>query len=123
MAIGLRRAGIGDIDVRPDVQRAYTDWVQRRITGTVWNRGCTSWYRTASGRNTNNRPDFTFAYRARTRRFDPADYRFDEPARSAGRTGAGRLTSHATQLMEIVHGPVVRTAISTVPPAQCSCPL
>jgi len=44
--------------------------VQRRITATVWDRDCISWYRTASGKNTTNRPDFTFAYRARTRRFD-----------------------------------------------------
>ncbi|MGY1615791.1 hypothetical protein ACI797_03520 [Geodermatophilus sp. SYSU D00691] len=48
--------------------------MQVRITRTVWDRGCTSWYRTESGRNTNNWPDFTFAYRWRTRRFDPADY-------------------------------------------------
>jgi cation diffusion facilitator CzcD-associated flavoprotein CzcO len=63
------------LDVRPEVQRRFSDWVQRRITATVWDRGCTSWYRTASGRNTTNWPDFTFAYRRRTRRFDPAAYR------------------------------------------------
>ena len=60
--------------VRPEVQRRFSEWVQARITETVWDRGCTSWYRTASGRNTTNWPDFTFVYRARTRRFDEGDY-------------------------------------------------
>jgi hypothetical protein len=69
--------------VRPDVQRRFSEWVQQRITATVWDRGCTSWYRTASGRNTTNWPDFTFAYRLRTRRFDPADYLVDQPPRAA----------------------------------------
>ena len=62
------------LDVRPEVQRSFAAWVQRRITATVWERGCTSWYRTTSGRNTTNWPDFTFAYRMRTRRFDPSKY-------------------------------------------------
>jgi hypothetical protein len=48
--------------------------VQARVAETVWDRGCTSWYRTASGKNTNHWPDFTFAYRARTRRFPAEDY-------------------------------------------------
>jgi len=72
----VRRIATGQaaLAVRPDVQRRFNEWVQARITATVWDRGCTSWYRTASGRNTTNWPDFTFAYRARTRRFDEADY-------------------------------------------------
>jgi cation diffusion facilitator CzcD-associated flavoprotein CzcO len=66
--------GARTVSVRPEVQRRYNDWVQRRITATVWDRGCTSWYRTPSGRNTTNWPDFTFLYRARTRRFRDDDY-------------------------------------------------
>ncbi|GAA3172170.1 NAD(P)/FAD-dependent oxidoreductase [Blastococcus jejuensis] len=69
------------LSVRPEVQRRFNEWVQDRITATVWDRGCTSWYRTASGRNTTNWPDFTFAYRARTRRFDEADYELTPVAR------------------------------------------
>jgi cation diffusion facilitator CzcD-associated flavoprotein CzcO len=70
----LAAAGPGALDVRPEVQRRFTTWVQERVAETVWSRGCTSWYRTAAGRNTTNWPDFTFTYRARTRRFDPDDY-------------------------------------------------
>jgi cation diffusion facilitator CzcD-associated flavoprotein CzcO len=73
-AVRRLAAGAATVEVRPEVQRRFVDWVQRRIHETVWDRGCTSWYRTASGRNTTNWPDFTFAYRARTRRFDPSDY-------------------------------------------------
>jgi cation diffusion facilitator CzcD-associated flavoprotein CzcO len=71
----LAAAGPGaTLDVYPERQDAYNAWVQARIRDTVWDRGCTSWYRTATGRHTNNWPDFTFAYRRRTRRFDPAAY-------------------------------------------------
>jgi cation diffusion facilitator CzcD-associated flavoprotein CzcO len=76
-AVRRLAAEAATLEVRPEVQRGFVEWVQQRITETVWDRGCTSWYRTASGRNTNNWPDFTFAYRARTRRFDPADYRIE----------------------------------------------
>jgi cation diffusion facilitator CzcD-associated flavoprotein CzcO len=70
----LAESGPATLSVRPEVQRRFIAWVQERITATVWDRGCTSWYRTASGRNTTNWPGFTFAYRARTRRFDERDY-------------------------------------------------
>jgi cation diffusion facilitator CzcD-associated flavoprotein CzcO len=70
----LARAGAA-VDVRPEVQQRFSDWVQQRIRATVWDRGCSSWYRTASGRNTTNWPDFTLAYRLRTWRFDPVAYR------------------------------------------------
>jgi cation diffusion facilitator CzcD-associated flavoprotein CzcO len=73
-AVRRLAAGAGTVTVKPEVQRRYNDWVQQRITATVFDRGCTSWYRTPSGRNTTNWPDFTFMYRARTRRFDEADY-------------------------------------------------
>ncbi|MGZ4541508.1 MAG: flavin-containing monooxygenase [Blastococcus sp.] len=73
-AVRRLASGARTVDVRPEAQRRYNDWVQRRITATVWDRGCTSWYRTASGKNTTNWPDFTFAYRARTRRFDEDSY-------------------------------------------------
>ncbi len=81
------------IDVRPDVQRAFSTWVAKASRATVWQSGCRSWYTTASGRNTNNWPDHTFLYRHRVRHFDLAKYRVmpKQPAASAagaGRTGA-----------------------------------
>src|SRR5688572_11167971 len=54
----LARRGGGSLEVRPEVQRRFADRVQQRITHSVWDRGCTSRYRTASGRDTTNWPDF-----------------------------------------------------------------
>jgi hypothetical protein len=84
----LATAGPAALDVRPDVQRTYNDWVQEKVTATVWDRGCTNWYRTASGKNTNNWPDFTFAYRARTRRFEPDVYTLTTATATATTTTA-----------------------------------
>jgi cation diffusion facilitator CzcD-associated flavoprotein CzcO len=63
------------LDVRPEVQRAFSTWVQQASRTSVWQSGCHSWYTTASGRNTNNWPDHTFLYRHRVRRFDLGSYR------------------------------------------------
>lgn len=72
------------VDVRPQVQGVYNRWVQQQIKKTVWEDGCTSWYKTASGKNTNNWPGFTLLYRHKTRQFQPADYlRVYAPARQA----------------------------------------
>jgi cation diffusion facilitator CzcD-associated flavoprotein CzcO len=63
------------IEVRSDVQDAYNDELQRRLAGTVWSSGgCKSWYLDAAGRNTTLWPSFTFRFRHRARRFDPAAY-------------------------------------------------
>jgi cation diffusion facilitator CzcD-associated flavoprotein CzcO len=60
----LQRRGAAVLDVRPEVQRAYNEDLQRRLDGTVWNSGgCRSWYLDASGRNTTLWPSFTFAFR------------------------------------------------------------
>jgi cation diffusion facilitator CzcD-associated flavoprotein CzcO len=71
----LEREGLDWLDVRPEVQQAFTAWVDSASHSSVWESGCHSWYTTASGRNTNNWPDLTFRYRQRVRRFDLAGYR------------------------------------------------
>ena len=62
------------LDVRPDRQRAYNEWLQRRLKTTAWNSGCRSWYLDRAGRNTTMYPGLTFAYRRRMANLDPADY-------------------------------------------------
>jgi cation diffusion facilitator CzcD-associated flavoprotein CzcO len=63
------------LEVREDVQRTYNERVQGGLRGTVWNAGgCASWYLDRSGRNTTLWPSFTWRFRERTRRFDPAAY-------------------------------------------------
>ena len=66
--------GARSLDVRAEVQAAFNARLQARMRGTIWSRGCTSWYQTASGKHTNNWPDFTFAYRRATRRVALEDY-------------------------------------------------
>jgi cation diffusion facilitator CzcD-associated flavoprotein CzcO len=66
--------GVGAVDVRPRIQAAYNDDVQENMEGTVWLSGCASWYLDASGRNTTLWPGFTYDFRRRTSRFDPAHY-------------------------------------------------
>jgi cation diffusion facilitator CzcD-associated flavoprotein CzcO len=63
------------LDVRPEVQAAFNAWVAAASRTSVWESGCTSWYTTASGRNTNNWPVQTFLYRNRVRHFDLSRYR------------------------------------------------
>jgi hypothetical protein len=63
------------LEVREEAQRAYNERIQKGLRGTVWNAGgCASWYLDRSGRNTTLWPSFTWRFRERTRRFDPAPY-------------------------------------------------
>ncbi|MBD2897635.1 Baeyer-Villiger monooxygenase [Actinomadura sp. RB99] len=70
----LRRHGLDWIDVKPDVQEAFTREMRERMRTTVWEAGCQSWYMTEDGRVVNNWPGFTFAYRNATRRPDPRHF-------------------------------------------------
>lgn len=91
VAAALRAQDAEDLawlDVRPDVQQAYGDWVQAASRTSVWESGCRSWYTTAAGRNISNWPDHTFLYRSRVRRFDLARYRV-MPGQAAGTARAG----------------------------------
>ena len=44
------------------------------MQGTVWNTGCSSWYQDAKGDNPTLWPDWTWQFRRRTARFNPAEY-------------------------------------------------
>jgi cation diffusion facilitator CzcD-associated flavoprotein CzcO len=71
----IRSRKIVLVDVRADAQARYNATLQARLARTVWSTGgCTSWYQRRDGKNTTLWPGFTFEYRLRTRRWDPADY-------------------------------------------------
>ncbi|MBO0854952.1 MAG: NAD(P)/FAD-dependent oxidoreductase [Nocardia sp.] len=61
------------ITARPEVEQAWDQWLQKRLVDTPWNF-CSSWYRNASGRITNNWPGATVLFRWKTRRFQPSEY-------------------------------------------------
>ncbi|WP_370601278.1 flavin-containing monooxygenase [Pseudomonas nitroreducens] len=70
----IRREGLKYLDVKPQVQQRFNQHLQHELGHTIWERGCSSWYKTASGRNTVNWPGFTFRYRQLTRQPEFADY-------------------------------------------------
>jgi cation diffusion facilitator CzcD-associated flavoprotein CzcO len=68
------------LEVKPEVQDEWNDYLQGRLAGTVWDTGgCKSWYLDANGRDSVMWPDFTFNFRRRVSDFDASDYRL-EPA-------------------------------------------
>src|SRR3954453_2196923 len=69
-----RRRGAAVVEVREDVQARSNRELQRRMKGTVWSTGCKSWYLDAKGNNPTLWPDWTWRFRQRTARFDPAEY-------------------------------------------------
>jgi cation diffusion facilitator CzcD-associated flavoprotein CzcO len=70
----MRERGAATVEVRAEVQDASNRDVQRRMQGTVWNTGCSSWYQDAHGNNTTLWPDWTWRFRRRTAHFEPAEY-------------------------------------------------
>jgi len=69
------------IEVRPEVQERYNAVLERKLERTVWNTGCASWYLDRTGRNSTAWPDWTWRFRRRVARLDPAEYLLDAPAR------------------------------------------
>jgi cation diffusion facilitator CzcD-associated flavoprotein CzcO len=70
----MRSQDAAVVEVRPEVEARHHEEVQRRMQGTVWNTGCTSWYQDAKGDNPTLWPDWTWQFRRRTARFDAAEY-------------------------------------------------
>jgi cation diffusion facilitator CzcD-associated flavoprotein CzcO len=73
-AVGLLRSnGAQSIEVRGEVHAAFQAELAERLERSIWG-GCSNWYRTASGRITNNWPGSQREYRRRTSRVEAADY-------------------------------------------------
>ncbi len=91
----MRRYRLKYLNVLPEVQKRFNQWLQTRMGNTVWVAGgCDSWYITEDGKNTSLYPGFATDYRLRVSRFRPAEYqrvalpaqRCDNPARAATTT-------------------------------------
>jgi cation diffusion facilitator CzcD-associated flavoprotein CzcO len=95
MAVQVRSAAADPaplVGVNPGAYRRDDEHTQRMMSTTTWVAGCTSWYKTASGRVTNNWPTWTVRYWYDTLRLRPADLGVIAPSRppdSPDRTGAG----------------------------------
>jgi cation diffusion facilitator CzcD-associated flavoprotein CzcO len=70
----MHRQGAETVELRPEVGAAFNAAIDRRMQGTVWNSGCSSWYIDSRGRNSALWPDWTWRFRRRASRFDPREY-------------------------------------------------
>ncbi|MEV6389209.1 flavin-containing monooxygenase [Nocardia xishanensis] len=69
------RLGLRTVEVRREVQDAYNEDLQAKLSKTVWNTGgCASWYLDKHGNNPTLWPDFTFQFRRLTKNFDVSAY-------------------------------------------------
>ncbi len=73
----LDRTGGRRVEVRRPVMQAFNERLQHVLKTSMWEGGCTSYFRSASGRITTQWPFPSWRYWALTRRFNPADF---EPA-------------------------------------------
>lgn len=73
-AVQALARGVRVLEVKADVQQVFNARLQQLIKRSVWDADCTSWYKTASGKNTNNWPGFTFEYRQATRQLKLGDF-------------------------------------------------
>jgi len=62
------------MDVRPDAQAQFNERLQADLGASVWQGGCSSWYKTASGKITNNWSSLALAYWWRTLQPDIAAF-------------------------------------------------
>jgi cation diffusion facilitator CzcD-associated flavoprotein CzcO len=69
----MRRNALASLDVRPGVEQAFRAELARKLEGTVWTSGCSSWYMAPDG-DVLLWPGFTFDYWRRTRRVDLRHY-------------------------------------------------
>lgn len=65
------------LDVKPPAQARFNEDIQQRLSKSIWQSGCTSWYVTESGKNVANWPGFTFEYRWQTRQPNWSHYRIE----------------------------------------------
>lgn len=80
----MRKRGAKTVEVRADAQERYNAAIQKKLAGTVWNTGgCSSWYLDRNGVNSVLYPDFTWRFRLKTARFNPARFEFGATPRAA----------------------------------------
>ncbi|NEZ04167.1 NAD(P)/FAD-dependent oxidoreductase [Wenzhouxiangella sp. XN201] len=72
----------GAFEVKQEAQTRWNNWVEQRLSRSVWNAGgCNSWYlHPRSGRNTTIWPGFVSDFRRRLRQFDRDAYQANASA-------------------------------------------
>jgi hypothetical protein len=62
------------VDVKASKMDEFVDYLKARLSTSVWEKECDSWYKNEAGKVTNNWPDFTYVYEQATRKVDLDDY-------------------------------------------------
>jgi cation diffusion facilitator CzcD-associated flavoprotein CzcO len=88
----LARGSLGVVEVRAETMARFRRDIERRAARTAWAGSCTSWYKTASGRITNNWVGPTVSYWAATLRPRRRDFVTGRGGTLAG--GRGRDGTH-----------------------------
>ena len=78
------------VAVSPEAYRLDDRRTQRLMAGTAWVAGCRSWYKTASGRVTNNWPTWTVRYWYDTLHLRSSELGIVAPARAGADPTAAR---------------------------------
>ncbi|MHB1712942.1 MAG: hypothetical protein ACYCV7_16365, partial [Acidimicrobiales bacterium] len=84
------------VEVTPDAYTRDDARTQRLMTGTAWVGNCRSWYKTASGRVTNNWPTWTVRYWLDTLRLRPDDMPVVSEAKAGQKTAGASVLVHQT---------------------------
>jgi len=71
----MQTAGVQAVEVRNEVVERFDRMLQSRLQHSVWNAGCTNWYKTPDGAIVNNWHGAALQYWLRTRRPDLSDFR------------------------------------------------
>jgi cyclohexanone monooxygenase len=76
----LRRKNKRYIAVRPSALADFVAKIDRWMVGTVWTTRCSNYFRAPNGRVVTQWPRSARSFWGMTRRFKPADFRFEAPA-------------------------------------------
>jgi cation diffusion facilitator CzcD-associated flavoprotein CzcO len=87
LLVDMMREGAASAEVTDAAMDRYDHEIERLAERTVWAEDCHSWYKTESGRITNNWPDYTVRYRRRLRHRQAGDLRL-LPRLDSRRNGA-----------------------------------
>ncbi|KAI9020632.1 hypothetical protein DFJ74DRAFT_673782 [Hyaloraphidium curvatum] len=83
------RNGVASVAVKREVQEAFNAQLQEDISKLVWTTNCTSWYKTSSGKVTNNWSGRTWRYMRETAAVSFGSDAFEHQGKSDWRTPKG----------------------------------
>ncbi len=84
----LNKTKMQYMDVKPERLEAYSISMQTQLKKSVWDSGCTSWYKHESGKNTANWPGFTFSYKLITSTLNLKDYHLQRGSKQPSAIGS-----------------------------------